>query len=99
MSDSIFNENSYSWGIRVDAWMFAEGADNMDCVPFEGMQDYSNANSKKNVIKVFITMTELYEKANQDKNGELYKNLHKNKISFLYHLMVNLSLQILLMKI
>ena len=86
MSDSIFNESNYAWGIGVDACMFAEGADNMDCVPFEGMQDYSDANAEKNDIKVFTTMMELFEKANQDKNGELYKNLHKTKISFLYHL-------------
>ena len=86
MSDSIFNESNHAWGIGVDACLFAEGADNMDCVPFEGMQDYSDANAEKNDIKVFTTMMELFEKANQDKNSELYKNLHKNKISFLYHL-------------
>ena len=86
MSDSVFNESNYGWGIGVDACMIAGSINNMDCLHFEGMQDYSDANAEKNDIKVFKTLMELFEKGNKDKNSELYKKLHQNKIAFFNHL-------------
>lgn len=86
MSDSIFNESNYGWGIGVDACMIAGSINNMDCLHFEGMQDYSDVNAEKNDIKVFTTLMELFEKGNKDKNSELYKKLLKNKIAFFNHL-------------
>ena len=86
LSDSVFNQSNHAWGIGVDACMFAKSAKNMECVPFEGEQDYSDVFAELNNYNVFDTMFNLFNKSNVDKNGELYKNLNKKKISFLYHL-------------
>ena len=86
LSDSIFNQSNHAWGIGVDACLFTETAKNMECVPFEGMQDYSDVKAEINNYKVFDTMIDLLNKAKNETNGEEYKNLKKNKLSFLYHL-------------
>ena len=84
--DSIFNESDHSWGIGVDSCMFVENSRNMECVPFSGMQDYGDEEAEQNNYLVFDTMIDLFKKAKENENGELYKNLNKKKISFLYHL-------------
>jgi len=86
MSDSVFNESNYGWVIGVDGCMVGGSTNNMNCLHFEGMQDYSDANTEKNDIKVFTTLMELFEKGNKDKNIELYKKLYQNKIAFFNHL-------------
>ena len=84
LTDSIFNQSSHSWGIGVDSCMFCGVAKNMECVPFKGKQNYGDDQCEKNNYLVFDTMIDLFNKAKNDE--ELNKNLHKKKISFLYHL-------------
>ena len=85
-SDSIFNESNHAWGIGVDACIFQEVATQMECVPFKSVEDFSDNKAEMNNYKIFDTMIDLLNKAKNDKNSELYKNLNKKKISFLYHI-------------
>jgi phosphatidylinositol glycan class N len=85
-SDSIFNESNHAWGIGVDACIFREVATQMECVPFQSVEDFSDNKAEMNNYKIFDTMIELLNKAKSDKNNELYKNLNKKKISFLFHI-------------
>ena len=86
LSDSIFNQSDFSIGIGLDACMFSDVAKSMHCVPFTVQQDYADTGAEENNYKLFDTIINLFEEAKKDKNGEMYKNLNKKKVSFLHHL-------------
>ena len=84
--DSVFNQSDFAVGIGLDACMFANVAKSMYCVPFDDEQDYGLTNIERNNYRLFNTMIDLLNKVKKDPQSELYKNLHKKKVTFFHHL-------------
>ena len=84
--DSVFNQSKYSWGIGHNADMFTDVAKQMETIPSDTVQDFSNEFANEEDYKLFYILMKKMNDSKSDKNSELYKKLNSNKIAFLMHL-------------